>query len=238
MAASATPARKGRSSRSKGSAAAAAKKPKHPPLSAEHLKFSQMVLKAGLACTLHDAEESESTAQCVERVASDLMGLAAAVATALRRELKGAAPTEGEASDELVRQWCVFYADELLPETKRFCKKVTGRLDAYDLYLPSRIKDGLSPELLEKGRTLGLGSSGGEGEESAAEGGEGAAAADDEAPAGKEGERSDNIEGKDAADGADSAVESAETSATAAASAPGEDEEYDEYEYDEYEEYD
>merc|ERR1719310_908667 len=148
MAASAAPARKGRSSRSKGSAGgggAAAKKPKHPPLSAEHLKFSQMVLKAGLACTLHDAEESESTAQCVERVASDLMGLTAAVATAIRRELKGAAPTEGEASDELVRQWCAFYADELLPETKRFCKKVTGRLDAYDLYLPSRIKDGLSP---------------------------------------------------------------------------------------------
>jgi len=230
--ASASPARKGRS-RSKGSAAAAAKKPKNPPLSAEHLKFAQMLLKAGLACTLHDAEESESTAQCVERVASDLMGLTAAVAAALRRELKGAAPTE-EVPNELVRQWCAFYADELLPDTKRFCKKVTGRLDAYDLYLPSRIKDGLSPEMLEKGRTLGLGSSSCERGASAAEGEEGGAA--DEELADEEGERSD--EEKDAADTAEPTDESAAMSATAAASTPDEEEEYDEYEYDKYEEYD
>src|SRR5210317_1458748 len=65
--------KKGRSKSSRGGGASA--KPKNPPLCEEHLKFAQMVLKAGLACTLHDGEEQENTAMCVERVAADLMGL-------------------------------------------------------------------------------------------------------------------------------------------------------------------
>ena len=55
-----------------------------------------MVLKAGLACSLHDGEECESTAMCVERVAADLMGLSAAVAVALKRELKSSSEIEAQ----------------------------------------------------------------------------------------------------------------------------------------------
>lgn len=149
--------KKGGSSKSK--AARSADKPRNPPLCEEHLKFAQMVLKAGLACTLLDGEDSESTAMCVERVASDLMGLVSAVATALRRELKQPSPSSSMAGDEaLVKQWCEFYSNKLLPETKKFCKSVTGKLDAYGLYLPSRMSATLSPELLEKGMKLGDGS--------------------------------------------------------------------------------
>ena len=148
------PSKKGSSSKSK---AAVNNKNKNPPLCEEHLKFAQMVLKAGLACTLHDGEDSESTAMCVERVAADLMGLVSAVATALRRELKQSSSSIGD--EVLVKKWCEFYSDELLPETKKFCKKVTSKLDAYGLYLPSRMSATLSPELLEKGMKLGSGSS-------------------------------------------------------------------------------
>lgn len=147
------PPPKGSGSKSK---AAVNNKNKNPPLCEEHLKFAQMVLKAGLACTLHDGEDSESTAMCVERVAADLMGLVSAVATALRRELKQSSSLIGD--EALVKKWCEFYSDELLPETKKFCKKVTGKLDAYGLYLPSRMSATLSPELLEKGMKLGSGS--------------------------------------------------------------------------------
>lgn len=227
--------KRGRSSKSKGSGGgggAAGAKPKNPPLCEEHLKFAQMVLKAGLACTLHDGEDSESTAMCVERVASDLMGLTASVATALKRELKGATPEE---DDEAVRQWCEFYADDLLPETKKFCKKVTGKLDAYGLYLPSRIGSSLSQELLDKGLKLGVG---GEDEKESAEVG-GGEDKDDKQQAeeqseaeGDESEKSDDVTEK--ADDADASVA---MSASAAASTQDEDE-YDEYEYDEYDEYD
>ena len=148
------PSKKGSGSKSK---AAVNNKNKNPPLCEEHLKFAQMVLKAGLACTLHDGEDSESTAMCVERVAADLMGLVSAVAMALRRELKQSSSSIGD--EALVKKWCEFYSDELLPETKKFCKKVTGKLDAYGLYLPSRMSATLSPELLEKGMKLGSGSS-------------------------------------------------------------------------------
>jgi hypothetical protein len=113
-----------------------------------------MVLKAGLACTLHDGEECESTAMCVERVAADLMGLTSAVAVALKRELKSPDTTEDEA---LVRQWCEFYSKELLPDTKKFVKKTSSKLDVYGLYLPSRMSASLPQELLEKGLKLGSG---------------------------------------------------------------------------------
>ncbi|KAL3799021.1 hypothetical protein HJC23_005160, partial [Cyclotella cryptica] len=150
---SSPPSKKSRSkSSSKSSAAAAASKPKNPPLCEEHLKFAQMVLKAGLACTLHDGEECESTAMCVERVAADLMGLTAAVAVALKRELKQPSDIEDEA---LMKQWCQFYSEELLPDTKKFVKKTSSKLDVYGLYLPSRMSASLPQELLERGLKLG-----------------------------------------------------------------------------------
>ena len=93
---------------------------------------------------------------CVERVAADLMGLTSAVATALKRELKS-----GDVDDEaLVKQWCEFYSEELLPDTKKFVKKTSSKLDVYGLYLPSRMSASLPQELLEKG--LKLGGNGGE----------------------------------------------------------------------------
>lgn len=219
------PSKKGRS-KSKGSSP----KPKNPPLCEEHLKFAQMVLKAGLACTLHDGEDSESTATCVERVAADLMGLTAAVAVALKRELRSSSGVDDEAT---VRQWCEFYSDELLPETKKFCKKVTGKLDTYGLYLPSRIGATLSQELLEKGLKLGSvdekESAGEEEEQEAAEGGS------EEEEESVEDQKSEEVERAEKAD----ASIAMSAGATASPSIQDDEEEYDEYEYDEYDdEYD
>lgn len=215
-----TPSRKGRSKKSASGSSSSAK-PKNPPLCEEHLKFSQMVLKAGLACTLHDGEDSESTATCVERVAADLMGLTAAVATALKRELRQSQSNISEDSEELVKQWCEFYADELLPETKKFCKKVTPKLDMYGLYLPSRIGSSLSQELLEKGLKLGSGSGDKEDEEE-----------EEEEAKGEQSEEEEKVEAKS------EEVEKADASLAMGADTAGDDDEYDEYEYDEYDEYD
>jgi len=196
-----------------------------------------MVLKAGLACTLHEGEDSESTAMCVERVAADLMGLTAAVATALKRELKQSSSD----TEELTKQWCEFYADELLPETKKFCKKVTNKLDAYGLYLPSRISASLSPELLEKGLKLGSSSSrtstkeenaddeDKEEEEAAADAEEEEQAVEEKADTCEEGEV-----GREKADEGDASIA---MSAATASSTQGDEDEYDD-EYDEYDEYD
>ena len=245
---SSPPSKKGSSSgRSKSKVDG--KKPKNPPLCEEHLKFAQMVLKAGLACTLHEGEDSESTAMCVERVAADLMGLTAAVATALKRELKQSSSSSGEvsssssSSDELTKQWCEFYAEELLPETKKFCKKVTNKLDAYGLYLPSRISASLSPELLERGLKLG-----GSRTNTKAENAEAEEEEEDREDEAEEAAATEAVEEK-----ADTCVEEGEGSGekakeegdasmamsvnTAASSTQGEEDEYDD-EYDEYDEYD
>jgi len=213
------PSKKGRS-KSRGSSSV---KPKNPPLCEEHLKFAQMVLKAGLACTLHDREDSESTAMCVERVAADLMGLTAVVATALKKELKQ--QNIPEDSEELVKQWCEFYSEELLPETKKFCKKVTGKLDAYGLYLPSRMSASLPADLLEKG--LKLGSGAGEKEDEEAEEVEEDASDEDKSEKSEETE----VDGGTADEGDVSLAMSSNAAST-------QEEEYDEYEYDEYDEYD
>mmetsp|Transcript_14037 Transcript_14037/g.30554 ORF Transcript_14037/g.30554 Transcript_14037/m.30554 type:complete len:615 (-) Transcript_14037:163-2007(-) len=211
--------KKGRS-KSKGDGSV---KPKNPPLCEEHLKFAQMVLKAGLACTLHDREDSESTAMCVERVAADLMGLTAVVAVALKRELKQ--QTISEDSEELVKQWCEFYSEELLPETKKFCKKVTNKLDAYGLYLPSRMSASLPTDLLEKGLKLGAGA--GEKEDEEGEEVEEDASDEEKSEKSEEGE----VDGGTADEGDVSMAMSADA-------ASPQDDEYDEYEYDEYDEYD
>lgn len=240
--------KKGRKSKGGGSGGSSASKnqPKNPPLCEEHLKFAQMVLKAGLACTLHDGEDSESTAMCVERVAADLMGLTAAVAVALKRELKqqqqssssSSSSTSKDSEEELVKQWCEFYADELLPETKKFCKKVTNKLDTYGLYLPSRISSSLSPELLEKGLKLGGGGGGGSaaagGEEKEEADGGGATAEEDASDEEEEAENTDKGETDATADddgGASMAM-------SASASTPDDDDDEYDYDYDYDDDYD
>jgi hypothetical protein len=81
-----------------------------------------------------------------------MIGLTAAVAMALNRalksdDLKGADPA-------LLKKWCAFYKDELLPQTKVMVKKMSPKLDAYGLFLPSRMGTSVSLDLLEKGLSL------------------------------------------------------------------------------------
>lgn len=121
-------------------------------LRAENFNAAEMLLKAGILCQLKEGEECENTAIASERVASDMIGLTTAVAIALNRalkdgDLKGADPS-------LLKKWSVFYRDELLPQTKTMVKKVSPKLDAYGLFLPSRMGTSVSPDLLEKGVTL------------------------------------------------------------------------------------
>ena len=219
------PSKKGRSKSSRGGGASG--KPKNPPLCEEHLKFAQMVLKAGLACTLHDGEEQENTAMCVERVAADLMGLTAAVAVALKRELKESNTIDAD-SEALVKQWCEFYSEELLPDTKKFVKKTSSKLDAYGLYLPSRMSASLPQELLDRGLKLG---------------GEGAANGDEEDEDENEEEtKSDRAEDKseDTASGERSDIEEADegdASIAMSATSQPDDDQY-EYDYDYDDEYD
>mmetsp|Transcript_5861 Transcript_5861/g.8035 ORF Transcript_5861/g.8035 Transcript_5861/m.8035 type:complete len:631 (-) Transcript_5861:53-1945(-) len=141
------------SSSKKPSAAASAKASQKPitstSLRSEHLEASQMLLKAGCACMLKDGEECENTALAVERVASDLIGLNTAVAVALNRALRG---RESKGADlTLIKRWCEFYSEELLPQTKSMVKRTSAKLDAYGLFLPSRMGASVSPELLKKG---------------------------------------------------------------------------------------
>lgn len=121
-------------------------------LRAEHLNAAAMLLKAGIVCQLKEGEECENTAIASERVASDMIGLTTAVAIALNRalkddDLKGADPA-------LLKKWCVFYSEELLPKTKTMVKKTSPKLDAYGLFLPSRMGTSVLPDLLEKGLNL------------------------------------------------------------------------------------
>lgn len=111
-----------------------------------------MLLKAGTACQLKDGEECENTAIAAERVASDMIGLTTAVAMALNRalksnNLKGADPA-------IIKRWCEFYSEELLPQTKSMVKKTAAKLDAYGLFLPSRMGASISQEVLLKGLKL------------------------------------------------------------------------------------
>mmetsp|Transcript_5399 Transcript_5399/g.7794 ORF Transcript_5399/g.7794 Transcript_5399/m.7794 type:complete len:569 (-) Transcript_5399:145-1851(-) len=118
-------------------------------LRAEHLNAAQMVLKAGIACSLKDGEECENSAFAVERVAGDLIGLRTAVAIALNRALKS--DNLKEADMGLIRKWCVFYSEELLPKTRSMVKKTSAKLDVYGIYLPSRMGVTVAQELLQKG---------------------------------------------------------------------------------------
>ena len=129
------------------------KKPVKPitstALRPDHLDAAQVVLKAGVACCLKEGEECENTAIAVERVASDLIGLTTAVAIALNRALKGDG-LKG-ADPAVIKRWCEFYSEELLPQTKSMVKKTSPKLDAYGLFLPSRMGASVSQEVLQKG---------------------------------------------------------------------------------------
>jgi hypothetical protein len=109
-----------------------------------------MVLKAGIACQLKDGEDCENTALSVERVASDLIALTNAVAMALNRALKGTDSVHGMDA-ALIQKWCEFYSQELLPQTRSMVKKTSSKLDAYGLFLPSRMGTTVSPDVLQKG---------------------------------------------------------------------------------------
>jgi len=118
-------------------------------LKGEHLDAAQMLLKAGTACTLKDDEDCENTAIAVERVAADLIGLTTAVATALNRGLVEQNPSKEDIV--LLKRWCEFYSQDLLPQTKTMIKKASPKLDAYGLFLPSRMGVSVRQDLLQKG---------------------------------------------------------------------------------------
>ena len=112
-----------------------------------------MLLKAGLACELksNGEEECENTAIALERVVSDLIGLTTAVATALNNALRGDYDYDSDMDWDLIAKWCEFYSSELLVQTKGVMKRTTPTLDAYGLFLPSRMGVSVSQDLLQKG---------------------------------------------------------------------------------------
>jgi hypothetical protein len=197
-------------------------------LRTEHLDAAAMLLKAGVACQLKEGEECENTAIAAERVASDLIGLTAAVAIALNRalkkdDLKGANPL-------LIKRWCEFYSEDLLPQTRAMVKKTSSKLDAYGLFLPSRMGATVSQDILQKGLKLEEGDGAVEtvvsAEEEPAESTEGAAADEEDV---SEAEKAVEDEPE---------AEAADEEPAAAVAAKEEGDEYDEYEYEEEEYYD
>jgi len=196
-------------------------------LRVENLDGAKMLLQAGMACQLKDGEECENTAIAVERVASDLIGLTAGVAMALNRalkddDLKGADPA-------LIKQWCEFYSEELSPQTRLMVKKTTPKLDAYGLFLPSRMGATVSQDILQKGLKLD--------ETSMADSSENV---EDEEVEADEKKKIETVEEEPATatvkEAAEPKVEEKEEDAPAEAEAVVEEE--DEYEYDEEEYYD
>uniref|UniRef100_A0A7S2LGQ7 ENTH domain-containing protein n=1 Tax=Leptocylindrus danicus TaxID=163516 RepID=A0A7S2LGQ7_9STRA len=113
-----TDAKSGASSKKKS------RKPEKPitsvALRSEHLDAAKMILKAGCACALKNEEDNEITASCAERVAIDMNGLTTAVAVALNRALRG---DDKDIDHSIVKKWCEFYSQELLPQTKSMIKK-------------------------------------------------------------------------------------------------------------------
>jgi ANTH domain len=120
----------------------------------ENLNAAEMLLKAGIVCQLKDGEICENTAIAAERVASDMIGLTSAVAMALNRVLKDNDDLPKSTDLKLIKQWCLFYSQQLLPNTKAMIKKVSPNLDAFGLFLPSRMGTSVPPNLLEKGLHL------------------------------------------------------------------------------------
>jgi len=207
------------------------KKKKAPPkpitstsLRADHLDAAKLLLKTGVACVLKNGEENENTALAVERVASDLLGLTTAVAAALTRALKS--DDLNGADSVLIKKWCEFYSEELLPQTRGMVKKTAPKLDAFGLFLPSRMGPTLSQDLLQKGMKLDEADSAVEAEE-----GEASTAAKIEASSEEEKETDNAEEEAEVAEEApvDEEVEEDEVEDDV--------DELDEYEYDDEEEY-
>ena len=92
---------------------------------------------------------SENIAIAAERVAVDLMSLTSAVAVALNRSIKG--KEAKDADPEIVKLWCQFYCEELLPQTKAMVKRTSPKLDAFGLFLPTRMSASVSQEVLKTG---------------------------------------------------------------------------------------
>ncbi len=185
-------------------------------LKMDHLDAAKLLLKTGVACVLKNGEECENTALAVERVASDLLGLTTAVSGALTKALEG--DDLNGADPLLIKKWCEFYSEELLPQTRAMVKKTAPKLDAFGLFLPSRMGPSMSQDLLQKGLKLDESSS-------ASEEGEGSAKKDDaeeekSEKAEEEAEAEDDAEEEEAVEEGDDDVE-----------------EIDEYEYDDEEEY-
>ena len=209
------------------------KKPPKPitstALRSEHLEAASTLLKAGLACQLKDGEECENTAIAAERVASDLIGLTSAVAVALNRVLKDVDLKGGDPA--LVKKWCEFYSEQLLPQTKSMVKKTSGRLDAYGLFLPSRMGTSVKPDLLNKGLNLdteaGMESIAGEEE-----------AEEDQAEEEVEEEEEEETSSQDSKKPASESAEKDEDAAAEEAEEAEEGAEEEEYEYEEEEYYD
>lgn len=120
-------------------------------LKKECLDAAQVVLKAGLACKLKPMEECENTVVAMERVVSDMIGLTTAVAAALNSALND--NTNTTVDKNLIKLWCEFYSKELLPQTKAMIKSATPTLDAFGIFLPSRMGTTVSQDLLQKGLT-------------------------------------------------------------------------------------
>lgn len=121
-------------------------------LKPEHLEASRMLLKAGLDCALEEGEVCENTAIALERVISDLIGLNNAVATSLNKAIKNFDDDSSSELDKgLVKKWCEFYKDELMPKTKRMVKSSSPSLDPYGMFLPSRMGVSVNQDLLMKG---------------------------------------------------------------------------------------
>mmetsp|Transcript_911 Transcript_911/g.2107 ORF Transcript_911/g.2107 Transcript_911/m.2107 type:complete len:594 (-) Transcript_911:81-1862(-) len=193
-------------------------------LKIDHLDAAKLLLETGSACVLKNGEENENTALAVERVASDLLGLTTAVTGALTRALKdddlnGADPV-------LIKKWCEFYSEELLPQTRSMVKRTAPKLDAYGLFLPSRMGPTLSQDLLQKGLKLDEPSGSVEPEESDATKKEGSSERSSE-----EENEAENVEEEAGADSDAPAEEAKEEEED------NDVDEIDDYEYDEDEEY-
>jgi hypothetical protein len=195
-------------------------------LRTEHLEAAAMLLKAGVACQLKDGEECENTAIAAERVASDLIGLTSAVAVALNRALKND-DLKG-ADSTLIKRWCEFYSEDLLPQTRSMVKKTSPKLDAYGLFLPSRMGTNVSPDILQKGLKL-------EESESAAIDNESAVEKEEPTESTETAAAAEEEDAEAEEDAKDEAIEEEEKEEEAAKE---EGDEYDEYEYEEEEYYD
>lgn len=205
-------------------------------LRVEHLDGAKMLLKAGVACQLKEGEECENTAVAAERVASDLIGLSTAVAIALNRALKSD-DLDG-ADPALIKRWCEFYSEELLPKTRAMVKKTSSKLDAYGLFLPSRMGATVSPETLQRGLKADelVSGGGGEGSSATADEGENEEGESKDA-AGDEVEEKEDAEDK-SAEKEEEIAEEEPKKAAADEEAVADGDEYDEYEYEEEEYYD